>query len=195
MICPKDCPRLAHFSAWLAELIAPVMLGAKPAEILSFQKKASTYFKDIEALESCRRNCTRLVIEHLECANDTTKYFIYDRSELDKWLSDPRHIRFLVSQGYPETYDLEAYLAEIFKRLMALDDFPHEIGIFLGYPLKDILGFMGLANLKLTSISKWRVYGDPRISLEKMHRIDQARSNVAHMLKQQPPEFVFQKLA
>ena len=195
MNCPVDCPRLHYFSAWLAELLAPVMLGAKPAEILSFQKKTSTYFKDIEALEMCRKNCTRLKITHIDCKNGTTKFFVYHSNELNTWLSDPRNLNFLKTQGYPELYTLDGYLSVLYERLQASDSFPHEIGVFLGYPLKDILGFMGLAKLQLTSVSKWRIYGDPRISLEKMDQIDKARSHVAYLLKNQPAENVFRLLA
>lgn len=195
MKCPDNCPRLHHFSAWLAELLAPVMLGAKSAEILSFQKKTSTYYKDLQALEQCRKNCTRLNIERIDCLNGTTKFFVYQADELNGWLSDPRHLNFLINQGYPKIYSLNGYLEVLYERLQQADSFPHEIGIFLGYPLKDIMGFMGLANLKLTSVSKWRVYGDPRISVEKMTKIDEARHKVAALLKTEPAEQVFRLLA
>ena len=61
--------------------------------------------------------------------------------------------------GYPREYNVETYLDELINRLES-KEFPHEIGIFLGYPLKDVLGFMGYGKKELTEVKNWRIYGD-----------------------------------
>ena len=46
------------------------------------------------------------------------------------------------------------------KRICECDEFPHEIGLFLGYPPEDVRGFIeeGAAKCKCTGC--WKVYGD-----------------------------------
>ena len=60
--------------------------------------------------------------------------------------------------------DLLAFLRERF----AVERIPHEVGVFIGYPLKDVKGFM--EKLPRTPVHRgdWTVFGDAAESLEKM---------------------------
>ena len=50
-------------------------------------------------------------------------------------------------------------LAQLIERLRASSDFPHEIGLFLGYPPEDVEGFMhNRKACKLCGI--WKVYSN-----------------------------------
>ena len=49
---------------------------------------------------------------------------------------------------------------------MESEEFPHEIGVFLGYPLKDVLGFMGYGKKELVEIRNWKIYGDKQVSYD-----------------------------
>ena len=40
-------------------------------------------------------------------------------------------------------------------------DFPHEIGVFLGYPLGDVEGFIANRGRNFTCCGCWKSYGDP----------------------------------
>ena len=40
-------------------------------------------------------------------------------------------------------------------------DFPHEIGVFLGYPLEDVVGFIRHRGKCFTCCGCWKSYGDP----------------------------------
>ncbi len=56
---------------------------------------------------------------------------------------------------------------------------PHEIGIFLGIPLKDV---MGLSSLENTKCGMWRVYGDPAASERMMDEYRSAKSAISGRL-------------
>ena len=45
-------------------------------------------------------------------------------------------------KGYPVEKGFDAVLYEPVFRLMRFGDFPHEIGIFLGYPQEDVVPFL-----------------------------------------------------
>jgi hypothetical protein len=51
------------------------------------------------------------------------------------------------------------------EKLSECEDFPHEIGLFLGYPPDDVRGFMeqGAKNCKCSGC--WKVYGDEKSAL------------------------------
>ena len=38
--------------------------------------------------------------------------------------------------------------------------FPHEIGVFLGYPLQDVIGFIENKGMNSKYTGLWKVYGD-----------------------------------
>ena len=60
-------------------------------------------------------------------------------------------------------------LSELLKRLAISKDFPHEVGLFLGYPLEDVAGFerQGAAGFKYSGF--WKVYGDTENALRLMN--------------------------
>ncbi len=58
----------------------------------------------------------------------------------------------------------EKCIARLRCRLRECEEFPHEIGLFLGYPPEDVEGFIEKRPCKLTGF--WKVYGDP-VSAEK----------------------------
>ncbi len=45
------------------------------------------------------------------------------------------------------------------ERMRGREDFPHEIGLFLGYPPEDVYGFIH-ARLGAKCCGCWKVYGD-----------------------------------
>ena len=54
--------------------------------------------------------------------------------------------------------------------------------VFLGYPLKDVIGFMGWAPLPFSSQGPWKIFGDPRESLGLAEAHRRSRSRKARQL-------------
>lgn len=52
-------------------------------------------------------------------------------------------------------------MRQLSRRLCCEADFPHEIGVFLGYPLYDVVGFIENAGRNFTCCGCWKAYGDP----------------------------------
>ena len=59
---------------------------------------------------------------------------------------------------------------------------PHEVGVILGYPLKDVAGFMGWVRLPVTGQGPWKIYGDPRSSLAVVDACRRCRVTMASRL-------------
>ena len=58
----------------------------------------------------------------------------------------------------PKGLDKGSCLERLKSRLMHTDEFPHEIGIFLGYPLDDVKGFIDNAGQNSKCTGCWKVY-------------------------------------
>ena len=59
--------------------------------------------------------------------------------------------------GY-ESIDPAYALERLRSRLAQREDFPHEIGLFLGYPLGDVIGFIKNAGQNCKCVGCWKVY-------------------------------------
>ena len=67
--------------------------------------------------------------------------------------------------GYEADASCDSLLEELCRRIGKNDSFPHEIGLFIGYPAKDVAAFMGLVKLPFACQGPWKIYGDPVRSL------------------------------
>ena len=67
--------------------------------------------------------------------------------------------RLLNERNYT-THSTDRCVLELMAQLKRNAEFPHEIGLFLGYPPEDVDGFIenGAANSKYTGL--WKVYGN-----------------------------------
>ena len=114
------------------------------------------------------------------------KILFYHRSALDNWLADQQRLKILQELGYPGEYSLATYLNCLVAKLRRYEadngDFPHELGIFLGYPLKDVLGFMDYVNLDFTEQSEWKIYGNRAVSLAREKEFSAARAAFAELV-------------
>ena len=86
--------------------------------------------------------------------------YVYRRTHLERLLSGNACQRFLAKAGYAGT-DLDGLLDQLARRLQTQPEFPHEIGVFLGYPLRDVIGFIENRGRNFTCCGFWKSYGDP----------------------------------
>ena len=58
-------------------------------------------------------------------------------------------------------------MQELVRRLNRGKDFPHEIGLFLGYPAEDVNGFIRHGARCAKCVGTWKVYGDEESARKK----------------------------
>ncbi len=118
----------------------------------------------------------------------------YNPALLQDHLRLPETAAFLRQQGYQGT-DLQSALVELKRRFQTDAELPHEIGLFLGYPLKDVSGFMGCSDKPCTACRLWRIYGDPAPSLALSDRYADCRRGMAARLSDRhDPVALLQKM-
>ncbi len=181
----KECDKCKYskdeFIIRLMGLLGPVILKVKPSEILSFSKLEKNYEDNLKKIEEVFGKCTEIKYRIIDFNGKGKKVLFYRESELNNTLSDRKNLKFLKSIGYPSVYTLNKYL-NFMENKIASGIIPDEIGVFLGYPLKDVLGFIGHPSLKLTKINGWRVYGDSLLSDIKYNQFKNAKENIKVLL-------------
>lgn len=86
-------------------------------------------------------NCKGVYLELLSGREGRFLIYAYRPDKLRQDLSAPRVRGLLSAYGYSCT-SLTACLDRLKTRLAKCPCFPHEIGIFLGYPIDDVIGFI-----------------------------------------------------
>lgn len=182
--CDYSCKNRINSSyiKWLVEILGPVILGSKPSEILNISLSDNNKEYKINEIKLFFKNCSRLSYEIIYKENGEIKVLFMNKNVLSKIFDDKKCVNFLKFIGYPSNYDLNNYINFLIERLKD-NNFPHEIGVFLGYPLKDVVGFMGYGNYELQKTKYWRVYGNTEISDEIYNRFLEDRKKMRNMLE------------
>ncbi|MCI5856884.1 MAG: DUF3793 family protein [Agathobacter sp.] len=136
---------------------APTLAGLKSAGLFR-------YF--YESRQSAEQEITQVnallwgkgvYVEALIWNKDSVLIYAYRLNHLQRELQNPETVEILQEYGYAgnDARDCIGYLK---KRVCESACFPHEIGIFLGYPPEDVRGFIvnGGQNCKCCGI--WKVY-------------------------------------
>ena len=95
--------------------------------------------------------------------------YLYRPCDLERDLQDRLATEILQHAGYACTGS-EQCMMQLIERLRAYDEFPHEIGVFLGYPLADVIGFIQNRGKNFTACGYWKVYTDPTAAQAEFDR-------------------------
>ena len=95
----------------------------------------------------------------LRLEEDRALLYLFRPALLARDLAEPEARRLLRQAGYPGCRPALC-LRELNRRLTSGADFPHEIGLFLGYPPEDVQGFIQHRGRACKLSGCWKVYGD-----------------------------------
>ena len=97
--------------------------------------------------------------------------YVYRPHALEDDLTDHQARELLLHYGYmPENPN--ACVMHLIRRLRSTEEFPHEIGLFLSYPPKDVLGFILNRACNHKCQGCWKVYGDEQESKSIFEKYD-----------------------
>lgn len=158
--------------AALIEHCSPTLAGLKPASLFRFRPAKGADFA--AEFVSCRRQLEGrgLVLTLLKGCRRTEAYlvYLYRKEALESLLRQTEHQSFLWEMGYAPWGESRGCLRQLAARLCLEGEFPHEIGVFLGYPLDDVKGFIRHKGKNFTLCGCWKCYGDPREAQRQFRR-------------------------
>lgn len=136
---------------------APTLAGLKTGSLFRYT------FSSMETLCEQIRDGNRrflskgLRVLPLKIEDGTALMYIYRPMRLQKDLSNAEASTLLSQRGYVVGMPSQ-YIVHLMKRLHEQTDFPHEIGLFLGYPPEDVRGFIENGSRKYKCVGQWKVY-------------------------------------
>ncbi len=90
--------------------------------------------------------------------------YVFRPAMLDALLANQKISLFLQSRGFKSSSNSKDYIEQLKLRFYSEPCFPHEIGIFLGYPLEDVRGFIEHSGKNFSTCGLWKVYSDPKLA-------------------------------
>ena len=177
------------FETVLVEQCAPTLAKIKLANLFLYQSADR---------ESDNRNVARwakelapydiavCILKECECKSS---YLIYAfrKAELARTLSNRMTNSFLQTLGYDTSLGCDALLRQLSGRLCLERDFPHEIGIFLGYPLFDVISFMEHKGRNYAFCGYWKAYFDPAKAQKRTNQYQKCTSIYRQMFENGTP--------
>lgn len=157
---------------------APVLACIKPSNLLIVKSEICQKLKEdiIEAKANYKL---------LYKAQNKYIYLIYRKIAVERLISTGENLNYLKNMGYDEYIlknDVDAAIDYLALRLRdSLEKkcvFPHEMGIFMGYPIEDVLGFIENNGKNYQLSGYWKVYQNKDVAVRIFKQYDLAR-NVA----------------
>lgn len=155
----NDHASVQHFEQTLAFHCAPAMAGIKAADLFSWPGPAPDALSLIDFFSSGLAR-TGICLRPLYTAPVRNLILVYRPDCLTAQLARTDVRTLLLRDGYPVEQGLDAMLDSLASRIAQSGDFPHEIGLFLGYPTEDVEGFRQNAGRGFKCSGLWKVYSD-----------------------------------
>lgn len=158
---------------------APVLENIKIANLLTVR---SEYEEEINKI-FLHKNLATFRMGRTE---DRTVFFIYRCDVLSEYVFRRVNYEYLSLFGYGGL-DIEQMLELCSNRygnyIRKVSDFPHEIGLFLGYPLDDVRSFVDNRGDNAVMTGYWKVYHNVNEAKRCFCRYNQAIEHIVEQVK------------
>ncbi|MDD5998280.1 MAG: DUF3793 family protein [Lachnospiraceae bacterium] len=164
----------------LAIHCAPILSGSKAANIMTVT--VHEFDRIGYLLEG-----TGIRYRFLKTKGDKGILYLYREKRLQQYLEKEEIQEFLSEYGYDEV-NIAKMLNLLSKRIQMYNDqdavFPHEIGVFLEYPLGDVKGFLANEGKNFMYSGYWKVYQDLQGAVRRFTQYDMERELTIQALMQ-----------
>ncbi len=142
----------------IVQQCSPTLAGLKTGSLFTCPFRTEEELRaDIAALN--RRLAPKGVNVRILRIRKRALLYLYRPSRLRRDFATAEVAMLLRQYGYTVD-DADACIAQLCSRLAGEASFPHEIGLFLGYPAEDVRGFIENRRDGCKCVGTWKVYGD-----------------------------------
>ena len=148
---------------------APTLAGIKMANLFNYRFVSEDEFDFEIKTANMNLNEKGVYIEVLRKTDMSSLIYVYRPSMLFKAVNNDDVWNILSSYGYIER-SIQACINTLKERLMTQPCFPHEIGLFLGYPVEDVKEFIFNKGQNCKCCGVWKVYYNEQESVRTFAR-------------------------
>ena len=159
---------------------APTLASLKAGSLFGCCYKKQEEMKDAVRSMNHRLSGLGLRIIPLRYTNGRALIYVYRPRLLSEALEDQDACRLLRENGYRCSRP-EQCLIHLIDRLRDSEEFPHEIGLFLGYPPADVDGFIHRHD-ECIFTGTWKVYADVEHAKQLFEQYRQCTDRCLHCL-------------
>ena len=152
---------------------SPTLARLKPGNL--FNHTMGTGFSAEFAALGRQFEAKGVAMAILKVAGGKALIYIFRPEDLGKALVRDGVRQLLRACGY-RRFDVNGALDTLKARLNDMDAFPHEIGVFLGYPLEDVLGFIENGGRNCLSCGCWKVYSNECAARKAFERYEKCKA-------------------
>ena len=138
---------------------SPTLAGLKTGNIFTYRFSSLLELKDSIVRLNRRLSSKGIRVIPLRIRESTALIYVFRPKKLSADLNNTEAETLLEQFGYSPDLPGKC-ITKLIGRLKDGNDFPHEIGLFLGYPPEDVKGFICHKNEGCKCIGCWKVYGD-----------------------------------
>ena len=154
----NNCTPEEKFGFRVVTQCAPVLKGVKISNLITMKpggwRKIRAYLKK-----------SRIICIPLYADAEKEVLFLYRYEQLERHLKNREVREFLRSCGY-ESFEVASVLVRLRRRYRLYagisKEFPHELGVLLGYPVGDVQGFIDNRGENSLTSRYWKVYQNPK---------------------------------
>ena len=146
------------FDQMMIHYSAPTLCGIKPGNLF-FIKSSDFSESQLYIWKKKFENCG-FSLASAKSAKDTVFILVYDPLWLRILLGDMFVSSYLLGKGYKKPLDSTSVITELTRRIKSQKNFPHEVGIILGYPLLDVIEFEAKNGKDCKYCGYWKSYSD-----------------------------------
>ncbi len=165
---------------YLIECCSPTLASLKTANLFTYHFSSESELHNQVAHWNEILMSKGVCLTILKQREKSALIYVYRRAKLQSDLSSKEVRSFLKDCGYAGT-DIDRALEHLRSRLGQNGEFPHEIGLFLGYPIEDVVGFIrnGGQNYKYSGL--WKVYCNEVEAVETFAKFKKCSSVYARL--------------
>lgn len=177
LVCSMN---LKNINTQIALQCSPLLTGIKISNLLITNCENEYLVKQL--FEN-----TSLSVEMIYKSDKRITFLIFQEDKLIDYLNGIEETALFNILGYNamKLHEIFAEFSKRFTRYMEKrEDFPHEMGLFLEYPVEDVIGFIENQGKKFLYTGYWKVYGNLQKALETFDRYNSAKENIIQLLAQ-----------
>jgi hypothetical protein len=169
---------ISTFEAHLVDICAPTLAGLKIAGLFHYAGNGRGSADDPVFHWNGILTRRGVAVTHLKAGDGGSLVYVFRPDDVVGVLRDHRVSTFLSALGYGGCAGIDDYLSVLRHRLQDTPHFPHEIGIFLGYPLHDVTGFIDNKGKNFCFSGFWKVYAQANAARQLFARLQRCHQNL-----------------